>query len=372
MSNVKKSIVLMVILSLLLSFSVCAESVVPFEGEGTEDNPYLIGTAEEMYKFAEIVNNGYSFEGEYLKLTSDVLLYDLSDKTAELVTTWIPIGADYSVAFRGSFDGDNHTIRGVYINSDKSYQALFGCVYGGAIRNVILSDSYIKGHYAVAGIVASHSSVYEWDHNDGIIENCVNNATIVNSSFHTGGVVAFGMTVKNCTNNGNVTGADKWVGGVAASACRIENCINNGNVTGKEAVAGVCYSAYCEQEHEYEKGVFGCTNNGTVKCDKNGFPVSDIQLSRIEDCINNGEVITSELPDFLLGDMNWDNKITAADARKILRCAAKLDSDWDIYDTVICGDFDNDGNLTAKDARQCLRYAAEVDDYYKDFGVNIK
>ena len=372
MSNIKKSIILTVILSLLLSFSVSAEAVIPFEGEGTQENPYLIGTAEEMYEFAEIVNGGYSFENEYLKLTSDVLLYDLSDNTAEIVTTWTPIGVDYSVAFRGTFDGDNHTIRGVYINSDKNYQALFGCMYGGAIRNVILSDSYIKGHYAVAGIVASHLSVYEWEHNDGVVENCVNNAIIVNSGFHTGGIAAFGLIVKNCTNNGDVTGVKKWVGGVAANACLIENSVNNGNVTGTEDVAGVCYSTYCEQEHKYETGVFGCTNNGNVKCDKSGFPVADIQLSRIENCTNNGEVITSELPDFLLGDMDWDKKITAADARKILRCASKLDSDWDIYDTVVCGDFDNDGWLTAKDARQCLRYAAGLDDYYKDFGVNIK
>lgn len=374
MSNVKNSIVLTIILSLLLSFSVSAETVIPFEGEGTQENPYLIGTAEEMYELAEIVNGGYSFEDEYLKLTSDVLLYDLSDKTAEIVTTWTPIGVDFSVAFRGTFDGDNHTIRGVYINSDKNYQALFGCMYGGAIRNVILSDSYIKGHYAVAGIVAGHASAEEWDHdtNAGVIENCINNATIVNSSFHTGGVVAFGMIVKNCINNGDVTGTDNWIGGVAAYACRIENCVNNGNVNGTEDVAGVCYSTYCEQEHKYETGVFGCTNNGIVKCDKNGFPVADIQLSRIENCTNNGEVITSEFPGFMLGDMDWDNKITAADARKILRCAAKLDGDWDIYDTVVCGDFDNDGRLTAKDARQCLRYAAGLDDYYKDFGVNIK
>ena len=63
MSNVKRSIVLTVILSLLLSFFVSAETAIPFEGEGTQESPYLIGTAEEMYRFAEIVNGGYSFEG---------------------------------------------------------------------------------------------------------------------------------------------------------------------------------------------------------------------------------------------------------------------------------------------------------------------
>lgn len=494
MSNVKKSVLLVVILSLLLSFSVSAESVVPFEGEGTQDNPYLIGTAEEMYRFAEIVNGGYSFEGEYLKLTSDVLLYDLSDKTAELVTTWTPIGADYSVAFRGSFDGDNHTIRGVYINSDKSKQALFGCMYGGAIRNVILSDSYIKGNCEVAGILAvthcNDGDKYGLAVDMNIVENCVNNATIVNSGVITGGIVADGGIIKNCINNGDISSTSGSISGIAYNAHIVENCVNNGNVTGGYNVAGICCSFSCYWHEPYESRICGCTNNGTVRYKLSGYAITDVsKCKNVEDCINNGEIIhvspevhvhsytveeipptctwqgytshvcdcgavyydnyvpelphTPEdiglkaptcttpgwkdgtkcsvcneilspagaipetghsaewvtvtdaqigadglehfkctlcgevleekvIPAVKKGDINGDGKITAADARKILRCASKLDSDWDIYDTVVCGDFDNDGRLTAKDARQCLRYASGLDDYYKDFGVNIK
>lgn len=373
MSNVKKSIALTIILSLFLSFCVSAKAVIPFDGEGIQENPYLIGTAEEMYKFAEIVNNGYSFEGEYLKLTADLLLFDAGVSTAELKTTWTPIGSDYDCSFNGSFDGDGHEIKGVYIYSNKGMQGLFGCVRDGEIKNLTLSDSVISGngHY-VAGIVACQSSADEEDHNKTLISGCVNNAVVINKSMYTGGIVASGIRVVDCVNNGKVTGSDLWVGGVAAYACRIENCVNNGNVTGTEDVAGVCYSTYCERTHDYERGVFGCINNGIVKCEKNGFPIADIQMSGIENCVNNGDVLTSEPSDFLLGDMNWDNQLTASDARKILRCAAQIDSDWDIYDTVICGDFDNDGWLTAKDARQCLRYAAGLDNYYKDFGVNIK
>lgn len=491
MSNVKKSIVLTVILSLLLAFYVSAETVIPFEGEGTEESPYLIGTAEEMYRFAEIVNGGYSFEGEYLKLTDDLLLFDAKGSTAELKTTWTPIGIDYDCSFNGSFDGDGHEIKGVYIYSDKGIQGLFGWMTDGEIKNLILSESVISGNGTyVAGIVACHSSSDEEDHNKAIILNCVNNAVVINKGDYTGGVAGSGMLIKNCINNGNVTGSKIYTSGVAASACRIENCVNNGDVTGIENVAGVCYTTYCERTHNYERGVFGCTNNGTVRYEEDGYSITDPSWSeKIEDCVNNGDVIhvlpevhvhsyTAEeipptctwqgytshvcdcgdvyydnyvpalphtpvdiglkaptctipgwkdgtkcsvcnkilssagsitetghsaewvtvteaqigidglqqlkctvcgvvleekvIPATKKGDINGDGKITAADARLILRYSARLDNGWDDADIISIADFDNDGKLTAKDARQCLRYAAGLDDYFKDFGVNIK
>ena len=377
MSNIKKSIVLTVILSLLLSFSVSAQSVIPFDGGGTQESPYLIGSSDDMYEFAEIVNGGYSFEGEYIKLTSDICLNDISDVENWAFSApeneWTPIGEDYPTAFRGSFDGDNHTVSGVYINADSGCQALFGCMYGGEIKNLTLSDSFISGNgFYVAGIVASQLSGDEEEHNKGLISGCVNNATVMNKGMYTGGVAGDCIRIADCINNGNITGADMYVSGVTVGACRIENCVNNGNVTGTENVAGVCYSTYCERTHDYERGVFCCTNNGTVKGEKECYGIASSANSRIVDCSDYGEVYSSEQPYSILGDMNHDKQITAADARIILRCAAKLDSNWDIYDTVVCGDFDNDGKLTAKDARTCLRYAAGLDDYHKDFGVNIK
>ncbi len=299
MKNLKKSIVVTLILSILLSFTVFAETVIPFEGEGTEKSPYLIGTAEEMYRFAEIVNGGYSFDGEYIKLTSDITLNDISNvenwSTEAPENEWTPIGYDDSVAFRGTFDGDNHTISGVYINSDKSFQALFGWMFGGAIRNVVLSDSYIKGEYTVAGIVALQGC-YDLYNNGvntepAVIENCVNNATIV-SEMSAGGVVADGMIVKNCINNGNVYSESDYVGGVAGGTHIIENCVNNGDVTGKERVAGVCVAAYCWEGHNFKLYVSGCTNNGTVRYEKNGYAITDVSMCKnVIGCVNNGEMI---------------------------------------------------------------------------------
>lgn len=379
MLNVKNSIVFTIILSLLFSLCVSAETEIPFAGEGSEANPYLISTSEEMYEFAEIVNSGYSFEGEYLKLTDDLLLFDAGTSTAEIKNTWIPIGTDFDCSFNGSFDGDGHEIKGVYIYSDGGIQGLFGCVWGGEIKNLTLSESVISGsgHY-VGGIAAIILSSDEGNHNDGLIENCVNNATVANSDMHTGGIAASAVRVVDCVNNGDVNSESSWVSGIVNDACRVENCINNGNVTAESDVAGVCYSTYCEQSHNYERGLINCINNGTVTGENECFGITSLSWSIIISdseyigCANYGDVNSAETPDDLLGDMNGDKKITAADGRIILRCAAKIDSSWNISETMINGDFNADGKLTAADARKCLRYSAKVDDYFKDFGVNIK
>ena len=48
--------------------------------------------------------------------------------------------SDY-VAFGGVFDGDGHTISGLKIDNSAQYQALFGCVKGGKIRNPTVAGS---------------------------------------------------------------------------------------------------------------------------------------------------------------------------------------------------------------------------------------
>lgn len=61
------------------------------------------------------------------------------------------------------------------------------------------------------------------------------------------------------------------------------------------------------------------------------------------------------------GDSNCDGKISAADARFALRCAAKLDSFDESFLYAI--DVNNDGNVTAADARQILRVSAQLDTF---------
>lgn len=61
----------------------------------------------------------------------------------------------------------------------------------------------------------------------------------------------------------------------------------------------------------------------------------------------------------LKGDVNFDGRITASDARAVLRASAKLET-LD-SDSLNVADMDNNGKITASDARKILRISARLD-----------
>lgn len=86
------------------------------KGSGTENDPYQIGTVEELVLFGE-VNQEYSedYNAASYILTADISLNDTSDfsnwSTSEPEYQWKPmIGR-----FQGIFDGKGHTISGMYV-----------------------------------------------------------------------------------------------------------------------------------------------------------------------------------------------------------------------------------------------------------------
>ena len=116
---------------------------------------YIENEAEFAY-FAYATNNGVDIGKEF------VLNADL-DMSAHL---WTPIGTE-SRRFVGNFNGNGHTISGIRVNSEGSYNGLFGYVEGtytearyynkikrcDYIKNFVLTDSYIKGGDNTGGVV---------------------------------------------------------------------------------------------------------------------------------------------------------------------------------------------------------------------------
>lgn len=58
------------------------------------------------------------------------------------------------------------------------------------------------------------------------------------------------------------------------------------------------------------------------------------------------------------GDVNADGRITAKDARTILRIAARLEQPDEV--TKEAADIDSDGKVTSKEARCVLRFTAKL------------
>ena len=70
------------------------------EGTGTESEPYLLGTTENLATVADYVNNKKEhFDNSFFKFTADVTLPE----------NWAPIGTSES-GFNGIIDGDGHLL----------------------------------------------------------------------------------------------------------------------------------------------------------------------------------------------------------------------------------------------------------------------
>ena len=193
------------------------------------DGVYQIGTAQDLIAFANnVVNNGTNCAADAV-LTADI---DMSDKT------WTPIGNTSNV-YVGTFDGQGYRISHLTINTNNSYQGLFGVVTDGVyIKNVFVDNTCsITGGDYTAGIVGG-SNGGSSNAKKVRIENCGNEAT-VNGGANTAGIFGCNMNgsasiiIKNCYNAGTVTGSREsgaisgWLGGGWSN---VSNTYNTGNV----------------------------------------------------------------------------------------------------------------------------------------------
>lgn len=131
---------------------------------------YNISTAAQLAGLAKLVNSENSFDGIIINLKKDIKLNDTSDWKTWVdhapANTWSPIGgapaASYT-AFAGIFNGNGHTISGMYC-STTDVAGLFGLVINGAVINVKLKDSAVKrpdkSGNAIGGIVAKAQGSY--------------------------------------------------------------------------------------------------------------------------------------------------------------------------------------------------------------------
>jgi len=147
------------------------------DGDGTIDNPYIINTKKQMEDFSWLVSIGKSFSGERIELGKDIMLNDTTGwqnwENNSPASSWNPIG-DSINAFQGTFDGNGFTICGIYINSEKYYQGLFGHVGSdGTIRKLGVIASYINARTSSGGLVGKNYGVI----NDSYFDGSVNGST---------------------------------------------------------------------------------------------------------------------------------------------------------------------------------------------------
>ena len=294
----KKRRLLSIVLSLcmvlaLMPATVFAEVITPETPQKDTDGVYQIGSAEELYGFAELVNSGGTDQNTKAVLTADITVNQdvlkangtLADDTSGF-TSWTPIG-NSSNSYTGKFDGQGHTVSGLYFNNDStSGVGLFRCLgENGEIKNVGVIDSYFYGYWNVGGVCGISEG--------GTITCCYNTGTVSGSGDNVGGVCGYngGGTITCCYNTGTVSGYDP-VGGICGrneSGGTVIGCYNTGTVSGDWNVGGVCgYNGLTSNSNT----ITGCYNTGTVSGNRciGGVCGTNKNYSSITGCYNIGTV----------------------------------------------------------------------------------
>jgi hypothetical protein len=288
-----------------------------------------IADAAQLALFAHEVNQGTSFAGYTVVLTQDI---DLSGHF------WYPIGdardtdsyhwENPQYAFRGTFDGQNHTISNMQIvigEDGYPYRqiGLFGCTMAAEIKNVCIYDASIQGTGTGDGlnIGALCGGAYGTVVRNCVVKNISIEAQISSDSIFAGGCVGFTYwggsgrrsAVENCaasdiTIQTKAPGSWNYVGGLIGydNGCEtVENCCvlqfsAQEDNTASDYRAGdlVGFANIAKYRYNYYDGQtpFGKVLHATVEQDK----ISHV----VDGALDNSVTIGSQTYDTLLEALN--------------------------------------------------------------------
>ena len=251
----------------------------PFSsGDGSSSKPYEIRDADDLAELAYMVREGgEDYSGKHFVMTNDITLNtglvnaDCTGRNTGDFKVWKPIG-EYGFwsnkKFKGDFNGNSHTIYGLFIEAKDNFNGLFGVVNEGTIRNLTIADSYICASYPFYS--SNYYGFIAGEATNATILNChVRNSCIKNTDSDSRHNLAIGGLVGNCTKgdiirkcsfNGNfiLQSFDKSqlieAGGISGSGTvKLYSC----TAKGKFMVTGSPSIRVAGMTHEVEEA-YGC------------------------------------------------------------------------------------------------------------------
>lgn len=210
------------------------------QGDGSEQTPFLIENEAQLSHLQQTVTAGETYQGKFFRLTADL---DMGGKQMpsignynDYTTQENPELVRESKVFRGTFDGNFHTIDNLTIvnnNADPTLGGvgLFAISYPETyICNLILGKNVtIEGSDfdCVAGFVGYGSG--------GKVENCRFMGLVNGGSMNAGGIVGaaeVAMTISGCVNTGKLVG-HSFAGGIAGSVSmsNVQNCYSSATIS---------------------------------------------------------------------------------------------------------------------------------------------
>ncbi|MBO4454568.1 MAG: InlB B-repeat-containing protein [Paludibacteraceae bacterium] len=186
------------------------------EGSGTEEDPYLIASAEDWNSLADKVNAGSNYAGKFFRQTADIS-----------VSTMIGDRIDDSnlKPFSGSYDGAGHTLTLDITTTSASTTAPFRFIQGAIIRNLHTAGTITTSRKFAGGIVG----------------RAICGNTIINCQSD----VAITSTINGDGTHGGLIGIE-W--GSCGETTLIEGCVFNGQLLGESTNCCGGFVGWCEAE----------------------------------------------------------------------------------------------------------------------------
>ncbi len=215
---------------------------------------FTLTTADQLMGFQELraQENAVNFEGVTIKLGANMTINEgtIADLRANGGTIWKNLNSDNE--FKGTFDGQGHTISGIYMKLSKAAnKGMFGTLGGeAAVMNFTLNSSYFSGptaadkvnFAAISGTVTGTNVKISDVHVNALIE--ANEGTALGNVGGFVGSISTGttLTIENCSFGGAITTDGECVGGYigllthSKADVTIKNCTSTGAVKGKDCV----------------------------------------------------------------------------------------------------------------------------------------
>lgn len=265
-------------------------------GTGSKNNPFLVYTASQLDGIRTNKSAHYKLQRD-ISIATTTYISDTNSKNYG----WKPIGAVDS-EFKGGFDGDSYTIRGLSINRpNDSSVGLFGRVASATIKNVYLEEGIVVGKHSVGSLAGyAYSSV---------VVSCCNVSVNVNATGYAGGICGdiYSTNLSLCRNAAEVKTSGERAGGIVGwnnLYSKITVCSNEGKITAATNNAGGI-AGYNNAP------LINCLNTGIIKgygyvggiVGKNNKP------ARVERCISFGDIIATNIAQTNVGGIAGYNEI---------------------------------------------------------------
>ncbi len=245
----------------------------------TTDDILYIYTVKGLAYFSKEVSEG-TYLTSTVELEADLDLsvapvISYSATTVDATSSWLAIGTS-SNSFSGTFNGNDHTISGIYIKATATNQGLFGYISGATINDLTIDETVITGGAYMGNLVG--------DSSNSTISNCYNLADITgtNEEGSVGGLIGKSnkTTIEDCYNIGNVTG--NMAGGLvgAANASTVKTSYNIGAISGT-------YAGGLIGQSTSTLTIENCYNVGVIKASFFGSGIATIPNGKGDTTISN-------------------------------------------------------------------------------------